>query len=902
MRIILCILLLSGAVTALAQAPRDSAAHYLRIGKTQRESHENRRAIDLFHKGLSFCKVASLDTLRSDLYDNLAASWGYLGNMDSCGAYQQLHNDMVRKIYGGKSIRYAACLNNYAGLFAGGWQIEKAISMRLEALQILLEIAPQHHFVPTICTNLGDMYLVKQDFDRALFYHQKAVEYARKITKEMPVRIVYYDNLAYSYGVHGKMKEAWETYAVADSITKVRVLDDDYRVNHIEQKANLFAFQGDKDSALVHRKRYLSALLHLKQPNKSLLSAAYRSIAWMALQNKQPDTCIHYAERSMSIARSIRDGKGSGVVDNCRYLGQAMLQKARPDVALSYFEASLRANGYERAQSDSLLLPREGFLTFQEMSKAYQLKGDLPKCMEALRRADSCLNTAHLRLESPGSKLDFLDDSRGFYEHILQDVYKKNKAHFSVSDAYRYVEQSKGRMLYSTIKETDALHFSDVPDSIRTAERHLRELLSEVTNSPEKVRLQAQQTLLLAYIDREYPRYYNLKYKHSSEDVTSVQRDLLQSGETMLTYFTGDSTIFVFVLQKNDCKVVEIPRDFPLEKWVLEMRSGMTDWYTQGSALADMQDCRERFAQAAHDLFVRLLLPVDALIPQGDRVIIIPDGILAYLPFEALLRERPADPIKMTRYKYWVLERDISYCYSAALLREMRDRQHRGRATQTFLGMAPTYDGDTPSAASSFLPIPSRSGHSALEYNDEEILTIQKIIGGQIFTGEDATKRLFCDTAQYFRIVHTALHSSADDRNGDYSYLAFFEALGGSLENEWLYAREVYNLRLCADMVVLSACRTGLGELRHGEGIIGLTRAFTYAGARSVVTALWSVDDAWTMHFMEMFYKNLRAGQSKDAALANTKRAFIQDGGDGRENPIFWAGFVGIGDMGVISF
>ncbi|MCC7245636.1 MAG: CHAT domain-containing protein, partial [Saprospiraceae bacterium] len=292
------------------------------------------------------------------------------------------------------------------------------------------------------------------------------------------------------------------------------------------------------------------------------------------------------------------------------------------------------------------------------------------------------------------------------------------------------------------------------------------------------------------------------------------------------------------------------------------------------------------------------VFPLDAFIPKGDRIVVIPDGILAYVPFEALLREYPAQDTKMTRYKYWVLEHDISYCYSATLLREMRERKGAGSAKYAFLGMAPTYAGAKPLAPSTYMPVPERRGHTALKYNDQEVLAIQKIMGGQVFTGEDATKRLFCDTAQYFRIVHTAQHSAADDRNGDYSYLAFFEAPEDSIESEWLYVREVYNLRLHADMIVLSACQTGLGQIRNGEGIIGLTRAFTYAGAHSVVTALWSVDDAWTMELMTLFYQNLKDGQRKDAALANAKRSFILDGGDGRENPLFWAGFIGVGDMG----
>ena len=134
---------------------------------------------------------------------------------------------------------------------------------------------------------------------------------------------------------------------------------------------------------------------------------------------------------------------------------------------------------------------------------------------------------------------------------------------------------------------------------------------------------------------------------------------------------------------------------------------------------------------------------------------------------------------------------------------------------------------------------------------------------------------------------------------GDYSFLAFYE-LKDSIENEWLYNRELYDLELNADMVVLSACETGIGELQQGEGIISLARGFSYAGAKSIITSLWTVDDEEAPILMNSFYQYLDDGLSKDAALRQAKLDYIQN--SPKPHPYFWASFIPIGDMQPISF
>ncbi len=159
--------------------------------------------------------------------------------------------------------------------------------------------------------------------------------------------------------------------------------------------------------------------------------------------------------------------------------------------------------------------------------------------------------------------------------------------------------------------------------------------------------------------------------------------------------------------------------------------------------------------------------------------------------------------------------------------------------------------------------------------------------------GARATEDQFVKEAGQYRVLHLATHGKANDREGDYSFLAFTEQKD-SLENELLYVRDIYNLALNAELVTLSACETGIGKLQKGEGIISLARAFAYAGAGSIVTSLWSVNDEQTKDLMLLFYRELQRGKPKNEALQSAKRQLAAQPGS---HPFYWAGFVAIGDM-----
>ena len=263
------------------------------------------------------------------------------------------------------------------------------------------------------------------------------------------------------------------------------------------------------------------------------------------------------------------------------------------------------------------------------------------------------------------------------------------------------------------------------------------------------------------------------------------------------------------------------------------------------------------------------------------------------------MTEKPIIAARFKTHKYLLNAHSISYAFSATLLREMMQKQHRVNPSKPLIAYAPFFQGDTTLINLKFSDdVAMRNGLNPLENSGEEVVRISKAMNGENRIGAESTAQNFIETAPHARILHLATHGKADDVSSEFSYLAFAperDSTNNSSTKGLIYVKDLYNLSLNADLVTLSACETGIGKLQRGEGIISLARAFTFAGAKSVVTSLWSVNDSKTKDLMLLFYANLLHGISKTKALCDAKRSFIAR--NGNPHPFFWASFIAIGDM-----
>jgi CHAT domain-containing protein len=194
---------------------------------------------------------------------------------------------------------------------------------------------------------------------------------------------------------------------------------------------------------------------------------------------------------------------------------------------------------------------------------------------------------------------------------------------------------------------------------------------------------------------------------------------------------------------------------------------------------------------------------------------------------------------------------------------------------------------------------PVRSNLNHLPFAGGEIKAVAGILDGSFWLDQDATRENFLKNAERYGILHLAMHGLVDERNPLHSRLLFSSSVVG--DDPFVYASDLYNMQLHAGLSVLSACRSGAGAWKKGEGVLSLSRAFAFAGCPSMVMSLWSVSDQSTSDLMVGFYQQLKAGSTKDEALRSAKLSYLQKVSPEYAKPIYWAAFVPIGEMDSMS-
>lgn len=371
-------------------------------------------------------------------------------------------------------------------------------------------------------------------------------------------------------------------------------------------------------------------------------------------------------------------------------------------------------------------------------------------------------------------------------------------------------------------------------------------------------------------IKNRYPKYYHSKIDLSVADTEEIQTYLKKENACALNYMVGlnkliisaitPDTIIYDIKDLNDLTFLkELKVDKNAYDFVLEYSDALRNTLIPASFLNKMK-ASESLIISCHD-------------------------ILNFIPFEVLfmneLNEIPP----------------ISYAPSFTFLtKRATKKRNKNGATELF---APVYQDSTNFEMNQLLASIEREGLLSLPGAQNEVQKIQEIISGNIFSSKEGLKSKFLQKAPNSKILHLAMHSILNEDSPLYTTLSF-----GSDDNETLPLHEIYNLDLSSDLVVLSACNTGVGDLNKGKSISSLSNAFSYAGAKSVVLSLWKVPDMATSHIMVRFYQNLKAGQRKDEALKNAKLNYLADDAipDAQKTPYHWAGFVATGDMSPISF
>jgi CHAT domain-containing protein len=406
-------------------------------------------------------------------------------------------------------------------------------------------------------------------------------------------------------------------------------------------------------------------------------------------------------------------------------------------------------------------------------------------------------------------------------------------------------------------------------------------------------KLQRVESGFMEEIKDKYPRYYRLVHPEILK-LTDIQHKVLRKGQVLIEYLVGNEKTFIWIMNRKEFafKTIRLPG-----KELAAIMTRISPIFVNEKTGRDIV-VDHRWANFNPDMQSRLFdlilkTPAGDFLETNAELIIVPDGILHYLPFELLVTG-----YKDGRPKYLIEKFPVAYSSSASVLAPQLRKS--GRAGKSLLAFGnPSHTNmnkgilEWVSDLDPLKLILRGEKFEPLPNSEFEVKSIScNFENSNVYIGENATESRFKESAGDYRFIHLAAHYLSSNDQPMYSKIVMAKS---EKDDGLLQTYEIYNLRLNADLVVLSGCNTGLGKLSRGEGLIGMSRAFLHAGVPSVVVSLWPVEDASTAEFMNNFYICLKKGMSKSRALQQAKIKMLESA-DIKQDPFYWSPFVLIGD------
>ena len=635
-------------------------------------------------------------------------------------------------------------------------------------------------------------------------------------------------------------------------------------------------------------------------------------------------------EQSLDLGQKKYGANSDRNINTMEAISKSYIALGDLQTGLSYLQKSLNiiapdcpaSDIYRNPNPDSLeeknqmllnLLSTKGDALLLSWQTQPENEASLANALETYRVLANVVDRVRQGYISEGSRQFLVSKSQGIYGKAISAalaMYERKEDPVFLEEAFSFSQKSKAILLLERLRDAEAKVFSNLPDTLLQQEDDLKRELSiyqkklfeekQKNGKADSLKMTVWEGKVFdlkrslekhnATVEKDYPEYFELKNTPHPPTVASVQQKLPDPDQLYIEYFTGDSVIYAFRIDKKGIAAFPLAKPADFEQLVMNFRTTLAT-PPEGS----QQQVFQNFVQPAHRLYQLVLAKVLEGQPPAASLVIVPHGELSYIPFEVLLTENAESTTpSFGNLPYLLKKHRVNYSYAAGLLfNKRKDRKHRNDLR--CLAFAPSYENNPKkSDAVSGRITRLRDGNIALPGAQKEVKSLSEHFPGDYFFGTEATEKAFKEHAGDYRLIHLAMHGSANPENPLYSKLAFTE-VPDATEDNILHAYEIYNLRLNADLVVLSACETGYGRFVHGEGVMSLAQSFLQAGCHSLTMSLWEAQDEATAGIMSNFYKGLKDGLHKGEALRQAKLIYIEQT-TALKHPFFWAGFVMIGE------
>lgn len=882
----------------------DVAASYDHIGRTYWFKGDLKQALEFSLKGLRIRQQIlggnHLDVARS--CESVGWVYAFQDHFDEAMNYFTRALAIRIKLAGENSLEAAKSYHALGKTYYLKRDLDESFKYARRSVAIKIPLLGEHHpEVADTYTDFANYYYYKGHYQEAIKYNQRSADIHRDFFGEYHQYVARsYVNIAHIYNDMGEYDRAIEYHHKSIAIFKHLFGENNFVAWNYQYLADVYAGKKDYAGAAEYFHKSLNLQLRLGKESFRQIGTLYSSLGNVYAKQSAFKQALYYYQKALTFF--VIDFADSSVYQNpplANIIGEIEL--------LSCLQ--LKSEALERLYSTQSRDPK-----------------DLLMALSTCRLAADLVDKIRTGYREEISRLFLGEKMWRLYDKAIQTALRvreiKGDDHYKET-AYHFAEKCKAAVLAQSLRESRAKEFAGISPELLHQEKELRSRLAyyetEIQKEQMKTGSRDREKLrqfeekhfnlkrtyegILEQFEASYPQYYNLKYKTQTASVPEVQTSL-DPQTALIEYFVGDSSIYILTITKEGFEVTPVKKD--------------SDFYSIVAALGNSFKSLSRkgeYIRSAARLYDLLIRPLERHINAKARWIVIPDGELYHIPFEALLSRTAAETEDYGDLAYLIKDHAISYHYSATLLLESLTQTQQKAYPGDFSGFAPVFaesgdNGRIPETHRAVFDTTRRDWDvrsvtpdgvrlKPLPYSEEELSTIVEMMEEKHkrsvgFLHHQATEENFKSLAKEYRYVHVATHGFVVDKVPNLSGIVFSQpTVLPSREDGILYSPEAYNLDLKADLVVLSSCESGVGTLVRGEGLMALTRGFLYAGAKNIIFSLWKVPDRHTYLLMVDLYKRILQGRNYSAVLQEAKLRMIAE--PATAAPQSWASFVLIG-------
>jgi len=913
---------------------------YSNYANAQYNMHKYVEAGNLYDKCLQIIERENIAESKLDIfYNNYGLYNKAVGDYKQALLYTQKSLDIKRKLYGDKSIKFANTLNNLGTIYDRIGNFGKSAECFEQAETIIVtSYGETSSAISEVYINRGNLYNRLGQNELALVYYNKVLD----IKKEQGTAAD--RKLAPIYNNVGTVHQNLEDYRLAQFFFKKSLdLTRKYEGENSPETAESYNNLGNvmlkigKNRAAVDN--YLKAgeiYARIPSVNPVLAGNTNNNIATAYLQLNQLDTALQYYYRSVELYKNVFGEKHPYLALIYNNIGNINVKLDNYAKAIETYNLAIESNHSDYDSKSKAFPEPSGYYDQNVFVNSLLLRASAValNSLQTLDTADLAYAFRHYTLcdiivtnmrRSALTKNDKLDVGKiasacceGALEVCMQMLaldLPENQRKYYQEQAFLFAEKGKSNSLLESMVGQDAMQLANIPEDLQRLENQLSAdvlYYEKLLADKPKNAMQVRDSLLVANrrhndfvkkLEDKFPEYHQLKYADNTISLNELQQSM-KKGTMLIMYVLGDDALYSLNIS-GDVFSISVKK--------VSKNIGDTVRFYRNSIIQTSSSAIRQYVRLSQ-MFYKLLIP-DSIDTNIRQLVIIPDGALNQIPYESLISEDVVGSIyDYSAYNFLIRRYPVSYAYSATLYYRdiIRDKQ---TAAKGWLGFAPVF---TTGKYSGVL-LDSRIKKNERNYSDIQVFNNPKL--EPLASSETEVRNIFSmfnkagmtakaclwgcanrsnfstDSVSGYRYIHLATHGFVNSEKPELSGVQL-SCLKGDKQDGILYSSDVYGLKLNCDLLILSACETGLGKIMKGEGIVGLSRAFLYAGSKNLLVSLWKVADSSTSLMMMNFYKQLlaseNAGLTYAELLQKAKLALMSDKNYAR--PYYWSPFILIGD------